>query len=197
MKRERFLLLSKFIHFNDNESNQGDLPAKLFKLWPILEYLKSKFASVYLPVQDVSVDESLMLWKGRLCWKQYIPMKRARYGIKSYELCKSSSGYIWNFFVYTGADTSYHPDYCNEPSMGSKCVLTLAHPLLNKGYCISMDNFFTSPHLFDTLCQNQTDAVGTVRTVTSLSLCPRKEYKISRLGNNRGQPLDVENFAFR
>jgi len=86
MKRERFLLFSKFIYFNDNESNQGDLPAKLFKLWPILEYLKSKFASVYLPEQDVSVDESLMLWKRRLCWKQYIPMKRARYGIKSYEL---------------------------------------------------------------------------------------------------------------
>ena len=163
MKRERFLLLSKFIHFNDNESYQGDLPHKLFKIWPVLEHLKSKFSSVYLPERDVSVDESLMLWKGRLSWKQYIPLKRARYGIKSYELCESSSGYIWNFFIYTGAETSYHQSCCNEPSMGCKCVLTLAHSLLNKGYCINMDNFFSSPHLFDLLCQNQTDAVGTVR----------------------------------
>ena len=47
--------------------------------------------------------------------------------------------------------------------MGSKCILTLAHSLFNKGYCFNMDNFFSSPDLFDMLCQNQSDAVGTVR----------------------------------
>ena len=152
MKRERFLFLGKFIHFNDNQSYQGNLSHKLLKIWPILEHLNLKFASVYLPEQDVSVDESLMLWKGRSRCKQYIPLKRARYSVKSYELYESSSEYIWTFFVYTGADTSYHPDYCNESSMGSKCILTLAHSLLNKGYCINMDNFFSSPGLFDMLC---------------------------------------------
>ena len=121
-----------------------------------------KFASVYVPEPDVSVEESRMLWKGRLSWKQYTPLKQARYSIKSYELCESSYGHIWTFFVYTGVDTFY-PDYCNEPSMGSKCVLTLAHSLLNKGYCISMDNFFSSPYLSDMLCQNHTDAVETVQ----------------------------------
>jgi len=83
-----------------------------------------------------------------------------------------SSGYIWNFFVYTGADTSYHPDYRHEPSMGSKSVLTLAHPLLNKGSVSVWITFFlrhiflthsVKTNLFDTLYQNQTDAVGTVR----------------------------------
>ena len=47
--------------------------------------------------------------------------------------------------------------------MGSKCILTLAHSLLSKGYYINMDNFFSSPDFFDMICQNQTDAVGTVR----------------------------------
>jgi hypothetical protein len=40
----------------------------------------------------VSVDESLMIWKGCLLWKVYIPSKSARFSIKSFELCEAKSG---------------------------------------------------------------------------------------------------------
>ena len=163
MNRDRFLLLSKFLHFSDNRSNPGDIPKKLYKLWPVLDHMKQKFSTVYIPERDISIDESLMLWKGRLGWRQYIPSKRARNGIKSYELCESSSGYVWDFFVYTGKETAYRPEYVNEAYMGSKCVLSLVHPLLDQGYCVHMDNFFSSPELFHKLCNKFTDAVGTVR----------------------------------
>ncbi|PIO09390.1 hypothetical protein AB205_0104030, partial [Aquarana catesbeiana] len=55
----------------------------------------------YVPERDVSVDESLMAYKGRLSWIQYIASKRAQFGIKSYMLCESSTGYIWNSVIYT------------------------------------------------------------------------------------------------
>ena len=162
---DRFLLLSKFLHFTNNDDTEdvSSVPQKLVKLWPVLQHIKNKFSSVYVPEEHVSIDESLMLWKGRLSWKQYIPSKRARYGIKSYEICESSTGYIWDFFVYTGKSTEYNSAYENESSVGAKAILTLAHDLLDKGYCISMDNFFSSTHLFDLLCSRSTDAVGTVR----------------------------------
>jgi hypothetical protein len=44
----------------------------------------------------VSVDESLMMWK------VYIPSKRAKFGIKSFELCEAKSGYVWNFIICIG-----------------------------------------------------------------------------------------------
>jgi hypothetical protein len=47
-----------------------------------------------MPESDVSVDESLMMWKGHTSWKVYIPSKRARFGIKSFELCEAKSGYV-------------------------------------------------------------------------------------------------------
>ena len=47
MKREKFLL-GKFIHLNDNQCYQREVPHKLFKIWPILEHLKLKFALVNL-----------------------------------------------------------------------------------------------------------------------------------------------------
>ena len=35
-----------------------------------------------VPFKNVSIDESLLLFKGRLCFKHYIPCKRSRFGLK-------------------------------------------------------------------------------------------------------------------
>ncbi|XP_064643576.1 piggyBac transposable element-derived protein 4-like [Lineus longissimus] len=165
MDYDRFVLLNKFLHFADNTKAGDDdtIPCKLYKLWPILQHLKRRFSEVYQPERDVAIDESLMLWKGRLGWEQYIPSKRARFGIKSFEICKSSSAYILDFFVYTGEGTVYDPGLDEDLPMRSKVILTLGRQFFNKGYCINMDNFFSSPGLYDELCARSTDAVGTIR----------------------------------
>jgi hypothetical protein len=49
----------------------------------------------------------------------------------------------------------------NEP-YGSKVVLQLRVPLLNQGYRIIMDSWFSSPDLFHKLCSKQIDAMGTL-----------------------------------
>ena len=36
-------------------------------------------------------------------------------------------------------------------------------PLLNQGYSVILDNWFSSPGLFSKLCSKQTDAMGTFR----------------------------------
>ena len=132
-----------------------------WKIKNFFDALIERFSSVYLPNAHVAVDESLMLWKGRLAMKQYIPIKRARFGLKSYELCESGTGYIWNSSVHTG--TSMQLDESDDGLTSSRIVLTLAKKLLGKGYCIFMDNWYSSPGLFRELHMKQTDAVGTVR----------------------------------
>jgi len=57
--------------------------------------------------RDISIDESLLLWKGRLSWKQYIPKKRAHFGLKAFVLCEGYTGYVWNIILYTGSDTYF------------------------------------------------------------------------------------------
>lgn len=108
----------------------------------------------------MSVDESLLLWKGRLGWKQYIPKKRSRFGIKTYELCDSATGYLWNFMVYTGTtETASDFELCSS----ARIVIDLLKDLLGNGYCVITDNFYTCPILFLKLLENETDAFGTVR----------------------------------
>jgi hypothetical protein len=63
----------------------------------------------------MSVDESLMMWKGRLSWKIYIPSKHARFGIKSFKLSEAKSGYVWNFIIYIGYDTAFDESLNNGP----------------------------------------------------------------------------------
>ncbi|GFQ67635.1 piggyBac transposable element-derived protein 4 [Trichonephila clavata] len=41
-------------------------------------------------------------------------------------------------------------------------VLTLMKPLLNKGYCVTLDNYYSSPILTDTLVKYKTDSYGTI-----------------------------------
>jgi hypothetical protein len=105
---DRLELITKFLHFADNTDKANyEGPAKLYKIFPVMSHLNSKFQTLFLPAQNISVDGSLTLWKGRLSFKQYLPLKAAKFGIKTYELCDSVSGYLWSFVVYTGKDTHF------------------------------------------------------------------------------------------
>jgi len=109
---DQFGSICNFMHFNNNDNigtYQG--PSKLFKIYPVLSHLNTKFQSLYLPGQNIAIDESLTLWRGRLSFRQYIPLKSFTFGIKSYELCESSSGYLWSFIIYTGINTVFQTSF--------------------------------------------------------------------------------------
>ncbi|KAM5157498.1 piggyBac transposable element-derived protein 4-like [Mantella aurantiaca] len=91
MTEYRFSLIMKFLHFTNNEEfDETTHPApKLKKIWEVFQMVVKNFQQTYVPERDVSIDESLMAYKGRLSWIQYIASKRARFGIKSYMLFES------------------------------------------------------------------------------------------------------------
>ncbi|GBL65765.1 hypothetical protein AVEN_100678-1 [Araneus ventricosus] len=42
-------------------------------------------------------------------------------------------------------------------------VMTLLEDLIDKGYCVTLDNFYTSPELAELLLSHRTDVYGTLR----------------------------------
>lgn len=121
MSRNRFQLLLKFLHFNDNAEMPGaddPSPDKLFKVRPLADHLCEKFGEVYTPSSNISIDESLLLWKGRLGFKQYILLKGARFGIKCFMLCEDS-GYTFKFKIYTGRENVPPPAGALSVSTGT------------------------------------------------------------------------------
>ncbi|XP_068103433.1 piggyBac transposable element-derived protein 4-like [Hyperolius riggenbachi] len=163
MPEYRFSLIMKFLHFSNNvEFDEATHPApKLKKIWELYQRIMSNFRTTYTLERDITVDESLMAYKGRLSWIQFIASKGARFGVKSFMLCESISGYIWNSVIYTGKGTKFDPKY-SAYGLATSSVLTLIDPFLDKGYCLTTDNFYTSPELYEYLL-HKTDAYGTVR----------------------------------
>ncbi|CAH2008314.1 unnamed protein product [Acanthoscelides obtectus] len=141
------------MYFSRRESSETPFFSKVIggrRLHLLLKFLHFVDNSTIL----TSFNESLIGWKGRLAWKRFIPSKRKQFGIKMFALCESYSGYMYNYLVYTSADTEYKALYINEPFI-SRVVLTLIHPLLDKEYRII--------DLCDQLVKRRTDSVGTMR----------------------------------
>ena len=99
-----------------------------------------------------------MRYKGRLAYKQFNPSKRARFGLKIYKLCEAKTGFCSKFKIYIGQDKTDPNDSASE-----NVAMELAKPLLNKGYTLYIDNWYSSPALFLKLHNQKTNVIGTVR----------------------------------
>lgn len=157
--QDRFLLILRSLHITDPNSIIPRDP--LGKIRPVISSLTNSFKQVFTPYRKLCIDESLMLWKGRLSFRQFIPSKRSRFGIKFFLLCDVRTGYLLDMIVYTGSSS----DIQLVPGLGvtGSVVTTLLRPFLGRGHALYVDNWYTSPVLFLHLFKHKTGACGTVR----------------------------------
>lgn len=154
MSRNKFQLMLRFWHFVDNEN----LPnTRLGKIMLLVDQLNNTMTTIYTPNRMVSIDESIMLWRGRLIFRQYIKNKKHKYGVKFYELCESD-GIVMNVKIYSGEPT---PDVHSLGQTGA-IVLHLMENLLGKGYELYTDNFYNSFELAKHLLTENTYICGTL-----------------------------------
>nr|XP_053636290.1 piggyBac transposable element-derived protein 4-like isoform X1 [Cherax quadricarinatus] len=156
----RFILLLRMLHFSDK--TRPDRSDRLYKIRNVFMYLKQKFSIYFYPFKNLVIDESLILFKGRLSFKQYIPSKRKRFGIKLFVLCDCDSGLVLDIVVYTGSKAL--KDTKMLLGISGDVVRNMMAPYLGKGHTLYTDNWYTSPLLSDFMRVNKTDVCGTVRS---------------------------------
>lgn len=159
ISRDRYLLLLQMLHFSDDNAFNSD---PLRKIRNIIDKLRGTFANAFYPYRNLCIDETLLLYKGRLTFKQFTSSKRNRFGIKSFVLCDCKTGYIQDFIIHMGSGTMIKPQHKDIGKSGS-VVMFLLEPYLGKGHALYVDNWCTSPTLFDILHKNGTNACGTVK----------------------------------
>ena len=161
MCRNRFQLLLRFVHFEDN---QGPAAAedRLFKIRMLLEILETKFTKCRKPGETIAIDETMVPWRGRLIFRQYNPGKAHKYGVKIYKLC-DPEGYTYTSQVYSGKDGYASRDWpTSNTTHSTQIVLDLAEQYLKTGRTVTTDNYYTSVALANMLLENQTHLVGTL-----------------------------------
>jgi len=105
------------------------------------------------------VDEVIVKFKGGVIFKQYILKKRKCFGIQIYKLW-DESGYTYDMRVYLGRD-SHSATY--DMAATHTTVRHLTSRVEGLGYKTFMDNFFSSPRLFDDSDRHKINSCGTVR----------------------------------
>lgn len=158
MSRDRYLIIMRCLHFSKNPEIGDPRPDdRLHKIRPVLDFFNNKMEQIYYPGKNLSLDESMILWKGRLVFRQYIKNKRHKYGIKLYMLTEPD-GLILRFLIYTG-----QLDIIGGKGHAQKVVLELMRGKLCQGHSVYMDNFYNSFDLAKNLLDQKTYCTGTLR----------------------------------
>ena len=130
-------------------TQQQDEHDKIRKVRSLLNVFKEKCKSLYQLFQNVAVDKRMVKSTHRSGIQQYIKDKPTKWGIKLWVLADSANGYTCDFAVYTGRI----PDdqLPREHGLGYDVVIKLVEPLVNQGYHLYFDNFYSSPKLLKDL----------------------------------------------
>lgn len=141
------------LHLNDNSVMLPPTDPnfdRLFKVRPLLDMIRDNCIKQYHPSRCNSIDEAMVGFKGRIGFKQYLPLKPTKRGYKVWCRADSYNGYLCDFSVYTGKKTN-SPSNNSDLGQGGMVVKDLSSILAGKGYFLFFDNFFSSISLLENL----------------------------------------------
>lgn len=107
---------------------------------------------LYNPGPYITVDERLVAFRGCCPFRQYLPSKPAKYGIKIW-----AASYAFNMQVYIGKQVGGAP----EKNQGTRVVLDMVQGF--RGHNITCENFFTNYKLGQELLKRKLTMIVTVR----------------------------------
>ncbi|KAL4083015.1 hypothetical protein QTP88_028345 [Uroleucon formosanum] len=159
MSRNRYMLIMRALHFCKNPEADEEAPSRIYKVEKVLDYFNKRMHDVYQPCKNLSLDESMVLWRGRLLFRQYIKNKRHKYGVKLYMLTENQ-GLVQQIMIYSGQGTGVLPGVSHTEYVVDK----LMQNYYDKGYSLFMDNYYNSVKLAHQLLQRKTYCTGTLRS---------------------------------
>ncbi|KAK7130472.1 hypothetical protein R3I93_019962 [Phoxinus phoxinus] len=194
--------LQKFIsnvRFDDRLTRPGHYrDDKLAAFRPIWDKWLYRLPLLFNPGVDVCVDEQLVGFRGRCIFRQYIPSKPAKYGIKIWVTSDVSTSYAWKMQIYAGKSAGCAP----EVKQGQRVVRDMTDGL--EGHTVTTDNFFTSyalaeellkkkkelpPHLLQTRARAPRSSEFAFRkTTTAVSYVPKRGKNLLLLSTKHREP---------
>ena len=158
--------------------NVGEIDGttKRGKIQPFLDQICPSFEAAFTPGQQISIDESVITFKSRVSFRQYLKGKPNPWDIKAFVLADSNTGYLNRLRIYYGKEMQLIDSSLPHTA---KVIMTLVEPLNNKGYNLYVDRFYNSPLLATELSKVGITVTGTVMSnrkgLPKDVICKRKE----------------------
>jgi hypothetical protein len=109
------------------------------------------------PSKHETIDETLYPFRGRCRFRQYMPNKPAKYGLKYFSIVDLETSYLLDTHIYLGKNNA---EESVNISLAQDVVLKLASPFFGTNRCITMDNWFTSVDLARALFEKNLTMLG-------------------------------------
>lgn len=104
---KRFKQLLRCIRFDDKTTRTARRAKdKLAPIRDVFEMVNSNLKKMYSPSEYLTVDEQLVPFRGRCSFKQYLPSKPDKYGLKIFWICDAETFYPLNGIPYLGRERS-------------------------------------------------------------------------------------------
>ncbi|XP_046399025.1 piggyBac transposable element-derived protein 4-like [Ischnura elegans] len=158
----RFRFLLRCLRFDDKTTRVERLKSdKLSPIRQVFDNFVSKCQMGFTVSPTVTVDEMLPAFRGKCRFRQFIPSKPNKYGIKIEAAACAETFYVMNMEVYVGTQPEGPYRCSNKPI---DLVPRLCNCILGSGRNVVTDNWFTSFELMTTmLSEHKTTMIGTLR----------------------------------
>lgn len=161
MSEKRFRFLLRSLRFDDRETRaERRVIDKLAAVRDLFTGFIENCKMHYHLGQNVTIDEMLPAFRGRCGFRQYIPSKPNKYGIKILCLSDAKLFYTSNMEIYCGQQPE---GPFKQSNSAADVVMRLAQPIFQSGRNITADNWFTSLGLITELEKKKLSYVGTIR----------------------------------
>lgn len=182
MTRKRWEDIKSSLHLVDNTNL--DINDRISKVRPLVDHLRGKFQAIPM-TRDLSIDESIVPFKGRSSLKVYIPKKPHKWGYKFYVLA-DKYGLVYDFFIGCGKMEPVAREGVPDLGASANVVLYLSQIIPeDQNFRLYFDNYFTSVPLQTHLASKNIWCCGTVQAnrVKNLKFISDKELKAKGRGS--------------
>jgi len=171
LPRDEFLQIKRYVQFYNSQGY--DKNDTFYKVRPLIQEILLNTNALYAPPKCLTLDETMIAFKGRCKFIVYMPLKPIRYGFKAFTGTPSEEPIVLNLSIYDGKGQD---------------LVTLAGNMLesfkSKGHVVYMDRFYTSPKVFKYLEEKGFGACGTILH-NRLQLTEEMKVEIESLEKNQ------------
>ncbi|KAK9754487.1 Transposase IS4 [Popillia japonica] len=172
---------NRCLHFSKNPE-RGDLGYgdRLSKIRWLQDFFNQRIDEIYYPNKNLSLDESMVLWRGRLIFRQYIKNKKHKFGVKLYILSEPNGLVLKARMLYTGAEKDMQGELGHSANVvislvkkyfenghslfnSANVVISLVKKYFENGHSLFTDNYYNSVSLCKELLLRKTYVTGTLR----------------------------------
>lgn len=123
-------------------ANRAEQRKNFWKIEEIFNIFKNNIKNAFIPGEGLTVDEQLYAFRGRCPFRQYMPNKPSKYGIKYWSICDVETKFLLDTEIYLGKDCSVDERDRDDENINSGLDIKIITLLLFDYYILSLFSFF-------------------------------------------------------